>query len=435
MSQEKQNEDVNAADAAAAMLLGIGDGVKHKIDDINARSSRLITPGDQRHIPHPVDDVMAGISGALQTLATPADMNIRHSAHPVDHILDAHEALVRTTADNFSEKGLTQGLRELSAFATAAAIDNVDPFKKLNAIENITEVTNMADAVADTGQAGKILDTIEKVTPVPSDWNTYAHLLGHGSQPPTLKPLRDFSDRMQYQPQQFLGETSRLIYEPSKDHKMFMWLEHRTVSTSPLMQYTIMDYLVRADKALSPEAGTGSEMFHSAMKLIRQNGVTIDQINSKWSGNGNLAANYDIFVNAREQGATIKEAIALTPTGKWAADAGYTEVGGQHFNYAISAPTLPNDLHPEFKRPVFSEDEAYNTYGNAWANAQGRSRQDLVPRDSVDTDNTRKVLSKLEQELMGRPPEQADIIWQQIEAHFAKQADASGANIDPEFKK
>lgn len=234
MSHGEQNDDVSATAAAAAVVLGVGDGVRHVIKDKEDQAVRLIKPGDQRHIPHPVDDFVAGISGAWQKLTTPADMNIKHSVHPVDALNDAHEALVRATADNFAAKGLTKGLRELSAFATAAAIENVDPFKKINAIEDV------ADALAGAEQAGKVLQVGAKVTPIPIDWNTYEHLLGHGSQPPKLKPLRDFSDLMDYQPPRFCEEHSRLIYEPAPDHKMIMWLEHRIDKAfPPNHQYTV----------------------------------------------------------------------------------------------------------------------------------------------------------------------------------------------------
>lgn len=45
------------------------------------------------------------------------------------------------------------------------------------------------------------------------------------------------------------------------------------------------------------------------------------------------------------------------------------------------ADNKPHDtLHPEFTRPVFSEDSAYNDYGNAWVSSQGRSTQELTSR-------------------------------------------------------
>ena len=344
MSHGEQSDDVSATSAAAAVLLGIGDGIKHKINDTRDGASRLITPGDQRHIPHPVDDFVAGISGAWQKLTTPADMNIKHSVHPVDALNDAHKALVRATADNFAAKGLTQGLRELSAFATAAAIENVDPFKKINAIEDVT------DAVAGAEQAGKVLQVGAKVTPIPIDWNTYEHLLGHGSQPPKLKPLRDFSGLMDYQPPGPFEGYSRLEYTPYPNHKIIMSLEHQLDRAfPPNITQTTMNFIVRSEGVLRQEAGSGSEMFHSGLALIRAYGIKIDRIDGEWSG-ADLTTNYDRFVDARAQGATIEEAIAMTPTGKWVANEGYTVVGGDRFIYAMNMPTLPRELHPEETR-------------------------------------------------------------------------------------
>lgn len=437
MSHGEQNDDVSATAAAAAVVLGVGDGVRHVIKDKEDQASRLITPGDQRHIPHPVDDFVAGISGAWQKLTTPADMNIKHSMHPVDALNDAHEALVRATADNFAAKGLTQGLRELSAFATAAAIENVDPFKKFNALENIAEVANTADAAVHAEQAGKVLQVGAKVTPIPIDWNTYEHLLGQGSQPPKLKPLRDFSGLMHYRPPGPFEGFSRLEYVPYPNHKIIMYLQHELDNAwPPNITLTKMGFVVRANKLLHQEAGSGSEMFHSGMALIRAYGIKIDRIDGEWSG-ADLTTNYYRFVGARAQGATIEEAIAMTPTGKWVANEGYTVVGGDRFIYAMNMPTLPRELHPEFTRPVFSDNEAYNAYGNAWAGSQGRSRVELHPRHEVQSGQLpASALSAVEQELKQLPPAQHDEVMQRILANWDRQLANSGLNIDlgPELK-
>lgn len=434
MSQGVQNDDMNAGTAVTTVMLGVGDGINQKINDTGDRASRLIAPGDQRHIAHPVDDFVSGISGVWRKLTTPADMNIKHSAHPVDALNNAHDALVSATVNNFSEKGLEQGLRDFSAFATAAVIETVDPLKKLNTLENIGEVANMADIVADGEKVGKILQITNKVTPVPIDWNTYEHLLGYGSQPPKLNPLRDFSDLMHYQPREAFGETSRLIYEPYNGHKIFMYFGHHVDHEFPPNIQTVMDFLVRADGGLREYCGSGAEMFHSGMALLRRYDVTIDRIDGEWSRDGNLATNYHAFANARAQGATIKEAISQTPTGRWAADAGFTEVGGMYFDREMKAPNLPTKLHPQFTRPVFSEDQAYNTYGNAWANSQGRSRVALVSRyDQPPGKLQESGVSNLELQLQQLPPAQRDVVMQRIQKNLDQQF-ATGKDIAPELK-
>ena len=431
MSQDVQNDDMNAGAAVTAVMLGVGDGISQVIKDKGDQASQLITPGDQHHIAHPIDDTFADISGVWQTLTTPADMNIKHSVHPVAALNDAHDALVSATADNFSEKGLEQGLRDFSAFATVAVIETVDPFKKLNILENIADVANVADGE----KVGKILQITNKVTPVPIDWNTYEHLLGYGSQPPKLKPLRDFSDLMHYQPREAFGETSRLIYEPDNGHKLFMYFGHHVDHEFPPNFQIVMDFLVRADGGLREHYGSGAEMFHSGMALLRRYDVTIDRIDGEWSRDGDLATNYLAFANARAQGATIKEAISQTSTGRWAADAGFTEVGGMYFDREMKAPNLPTQLHPQFTRPVFSEDQAYNTYGNAWANSQGRSRVDLHSRHDHAADKLpESEISPLAQQLQHLTQQQRDVCIECIRDNLNKQPGISIADIESELK-
>ena len=274
--------------------------------------------------------------------------------------------------------------------------------------------------------------------PALPDWDTYAKLLGSGSQPPKLKPLRDFSDLMLYQPPKVFDDASRLIYEHSPAHKIYMNLVHHMDNAfPPNIKFTVVDYLVRADEALSPQAGTGPEIFHSGMSLIQRHGVKIDRIDSEWIGGGELSANYDVFTKALAEGATIKEAVALTPAGRWAADAGFTEVGGHRFIYAMNMPTLPRVLHLEFTRPVFSVDQAFQAYGEAWIISQGRPRVNLVFRhDHPSGKLPQSALSTLDEHLQQLPLAQLEVCIGCIQENLNKQFEksVSESDIEPELK-
>jgi hypothetical protein len=430
LDQQETDNGVNAAVVTGAVMLGTADGGMKVLADRAAAASKLIEPGDQQHLQHPVDDFKHMVSKTWQVISTPDYMNIRLSAHPVEVAVNVHGALVTATADTFTKQGLVEGIRTSSAIVAGVIVETADPFKKLRALEAV------ADTVTDVPKAMNILQAgAGVIKPDPISWNTYEHLLGHGSQPPKLKPLRDFSDLMDYTPPKPYGLTSPLSYIPAPDHKIIMYLEHQwSDGPNPEIMHTTMDFLVRVDERLRKEHGNGPEMFHSALKLLGEYGARIDRIDGKWSEKGTLATNYDEFAKAREQGATVKQAVSHTPTGRWTADAGYTEVGGKHFNLDVRSEKLPEDLHPEFTRPVFSDDPAYNTYGKNWASSQGSESQDLVPRHAVV--DASKALPKPDLPLSGLTQEQADAFRRYIHDHIDKHFDAlaSGRNIDAEMK-
>jgi hypothetical protein len=369
LDENEMGEGINAKVLVGAALVGAGEGVMHAAENEAATVSKLIEPGDQRHILHPLDETIAGIRGALRKIATPGDMNLNQSPHPVDDAVNLHQAMLQKTTDTLTEKGLVEGVRIGSVAVATVLAENADPFKKLP----------LADAA---GYASKTLDIaeIDAIKPVIS-WNTYEHLLGNGSQPPKLKSLRDFSDLMEYTPPRSGDWSSRLSYHLNDEHRISMRLYHLwgTPDSQETMT-TAMRFTVRAegDRELH---GSGAEMFHSAMKLFSQEGINIKEIQGSWGRDGVLSTNFNEFYKARQQGSTVKEAVAMTPTGRWAADAGFTEVGGWSFNKAVSSRIIPDSLEPVFTRPKFHpEHQSYNDYGQAWVGSQGRDTVDLVPR-------------------------------------------------------
>jgi hypothetical protein len=210
MTQGKQETDdgVNAAVAVGALILGSADGVKNVVANNATLVGKLIEPGDQRRIPHLLDDFKALVSNIRRAMTTPGDMNIKHSvhpldnAHPIDSALNLYGALVTATANNFTEQGFVEGLRSSSAAAAGVIVGTVDPFKKLKVLGSITDVAADAPKAMEILQAGAGV-----VKPDSMSWKTYEHLLGHGSQPQKLKPLTDFSSSMDCRDTLFLAMT------------------------------------------------------------------------------------------------------------------------------------------------------------------------------------------------------------------------------------
>jgi hypothetical protein len=101
MTQGKQETDdgVNAAVAVGAVILGSADGVKNVV--ANNLVGKLIEPGDQRRIPHLLDDFKALVSNIRRAMTTPGDMNIKHSVHPLDN---AHPESTKATEPSIHDK-------------------------------------------------------------------------------------------------------------------------------------------------------------------------------------------------------------------------------------------------------------------------------------------------------------------------------------------
>ena len=191
--QAETPENIPVEVLAGAALVGVTEGtaaaLKQKSQETSTLGARLgaalIEPGDQRHIPHPWEQFKSRVLWTYNYLATPGDMNINHSPHPADTTMQLHTAMVNKTADTLAEKGLVEGVRAISAVAAGIAVGSADPLKKVRLADNMLGAANAAESL---------------LTKPAIRWDDYAHLLGSGTQPPKLKPLRDFSDLMDYHP-------------------------------------------------------------------------------------------------------------------------------------------------------------------------------------------------------------------------------------------
>jgi hypothetical protein len=158
-------EKVDAWVITGAAMVGAKEGVQNVAENKIDLAKKLIEPGDQRNIKHPLDDLVtgaktlaSGISNTWQAATAPGDMNIDHSTarqpHPIDKTLQAHHSAIAATINMLSEKGPVEGTRAASAIAAGIVVENVvSPSGKLKAVE----------AIADVAQDTKALVSADKV--------------------------------------------------------------------------------------------------------------------------------------------------------------------------------------------------------------------------------------------------------------------------------
>lgn len=235
-----------------------------------------------------------------------------------------------------------------------------------------------------SGKATKLSALAQHLPEQSMEYDAYAKLLGAGSAPPRLKPLRDFSADMLYELPAPNQEYSRLSYIMSESHRFIADLRHEwtaDIDKNQTLTHTTMSFLVIAnDTSDRDRFGNGPEMFHSALKALQKNNLHIDQIDGLWSDYDGLTTNYDAFNTAREQGMSIKQAVRHTPTGRWVADAGFTEITGDMIAAPFEGDKSSHVLIPNFNRPTFSSDASYNQYGEKFVDTY---KPELVAKDKA----------------------------------------------------
>lgn len=129
---------------AGAMMTGAGEAVQKSVDDTVDLLKQTYTPGDQRKIPHPLDDVGQGVSNLkhrFDALLAPGDMKIENAPHPVDKALHAIESKV----NNVQQAGLIEGARIAAAATVGPVLDTLGPSGKVKTAERLLEgVTDVA---------------------------------------------------------------------------------------------------------------------------------------------------------------------------------------------------------------------------------------------------------------------------------------------------
>lgn len=160
MAKETRAEAVNnqlEADAlvlTGAAIVGIKDGVQEVAENKAALARKIAEPGDQRHIAHPIDDLVTNsknlisdISNKLEAAYSTGDMNIKHSQarqpHPIDTALQARDSAITATTDMLAQKGPVEGTRAFSAIAAGIAAENaISPSAKAKAMGSVTDIAS-----------------------------------------------------------------------------------------------------------------------------------------------------------------------------------------------------------------------------------------------------------------------------------------------------
>lgn len=159
----QKTEDPDAVVIAGAAMVGAAQGTKDLLERKAAMAGKAIEPGDQRTIPHPLDnsityvkELASRVSNAWQEVATPGDMNLARSEarrpHPVDKTIQSHTNAVTATTDMLSEKGLVEGTRASSAVAAGIIAEGaLTPSGKMKAVDAALDVAQDGKAAARAG--------------------------------------------------------------------------------------------------------------------------------------------------------------------------------------------------------------------------------------------------------------------------------------------
>lgn len=172
---QQKTADADAWVITGAAMIGATEGIQKVADDKANLAKKIIEPGDQRNIAHPLDDLVtgaktlvSGISNTWQAATAPGDMNIDHSSarqpHPIDKTLQAHHAAIAATTEMLTEKGPVEGTRAASAVAAGVVAENVvSPSGKLKAVEAIADVAHDTKTLvrADNALQGEYISAAE----------------------------------------------------------------------------------------------------------------------------------------------------------------------------------------------------------------------------------------------------------------------------------
>lgn len=367
-----------------------------------------------------LDEVKKAVS-----FTNPGDMNLQHSQARTDALLSEPGKIAGAAAALLQRPAIvTQAMQQgaqvkmtETVMGLAANMVDVDPSHAVGAALGAAATGMVIGSFNPAGKGNTLAMTAEKAAAKPLDWHEYATLLGGGSYPPPLRPSRDFSDLMKIEAPMFGRGQARVTYTPSKSHKI----------VAEVFPDYGMKFLVKAQDDREKH-GSGTEMFLSAMKKFRERGVDVSLIKADWD-EGALGTNWQQFMDAYQAGASHNEAFKRTFTGRMAGRLGLTSVEMKDLDWALASES-PN-LSPQFKRPDWGKDRAWNDYANAWVSSQGRPALELMPRDAVcaTAKSVHAIPAELRQQVEMLPVGQREAVLKQLEGNFANQVNPAKATI------
>ena len=161
MATETKAETVNnqlEADTlvlTGAAIVGIKDGVQEVAENKAVLAKKMLEPGDQRHIAHPLDDLVADtknlvsdISNKVEAAYSAGDMNIHHSRDRQPHPIDNTATAINATYDTLQAKGAVEGTRAGAAMMAAGITETViTPSGKAKAVGTIADIATDTKAI------------------------------------------------------------------------------------------------------------------------------------------------------------------------------------------------------------------------------------------------------------------------------------------------
>ncbi len=256
--------------------------------------------------------------------------------------------------------------------AVSLGIDNAK-----NQLANNMQTDNASYAIGTSIGAGITSISVNMLGPTRKmDWDNYANVLGSGTVPPPLKPLRDFSDEILITPRKHAFDFPFPKMSYKRDYNDYKYAYDHSF-TALIVDESALRYSVLAT-GNKIDFGSGSEMFLSAVKTFHLNGVEIDKILAQWDNSAKYGTNFDQFSDALRKGASLEQAAKQTFTGKMAAKLGLTSVNTSKLKKEVEE--ISNTLQPIFQHPDWGAGKQMNDYAHKFALAHGRPSLELIPR-------------------------------------------------------
>ena len=198
MATETKAETVNnqlEADAlvlTGAAIVGIKDGVQEVAENKAAIAKKMLEPGDQRHLAHPLDDLVtdakhliSDISNKIEAAYSAGDMNLGHSKNRQPHPIDNTSAALSATYETLAEKGAVEGTRAGAKMMAAGITETiVSPSTKIKAINAASEMLTEV----------KSIETLKNALPINAKDLEHLTLLPQLPSAERLNKMKELSD-------------------------------------------------------------------------------------------------------------------------------------------------------------------------------------------------------------------------------------------------
>ena len=240
------------------------------------------------------------------------------------------------------------------------------------ALGTVLGVTALGAAGLAVNPASKT-QSLEKISGM--DWGAYQNLVGPGLHLPKSRQPRDFTDLMKVNDSADVPLT--ISYSPAENH--YIVAEVRYLGSQPEKSNMGLsfDVIAGGNRELH---GSGWDMVGSTMEKLGQLGVRVREFRAIWMPIAPSNSNHIAYVQATKSGMSPEVAARCTFSGKCMGNYGLTEVGGDPFRKMLKANPEYSVLTPFFTRPNFGGGAKYQNYAEAWVDAMGRSKRELVPR-------------------------------------------------------